>query len=106
MILITKAIVALHNLLMLKNALTNNRYCPRNFVDCDGPSGFEAGEWRRNRANFGGLQPISQSGSNNYSKDAASVRHGYKNFFNNEGAVEWQWELVTQTANPFELFSQ
>ena len=103
-ILITKAIVALHNLLMFKNASTNNRYCPRNFVDHDGPSGFEAGEWRQNRADFGSLRPISQSGSNNYSKDAASVRHGYKNYFTNEGAVEWQNELVTQTANPYEWF--
>lgn len=53
---------------------------------------------------FGGLQPISQNGSNNYSKDAAAVRQGYKDYFNNEGAIDWQWELINRTANPYDIF--
>ena len=28
----------------------------------------------------------------------------FKNYFTNEGAVEWQNELVTRTANPYEWF--
>ena len=45
-VLITKAVLALHDFLM---SITedNHNYCPTNFVDQDGPNGLVPGEWRR-----------------------------------------------------------
>ena len=102
--LVTKAVVALHNFLMVTNSSTNSKYCPRNYIDQDGPSGFRAGDWRSETNSGMGLQPISRTGSNNYSKDAASVREGYQEYFVSEGAVEWQWELVSRTGNRHDAF--
>ncbi|CAB4030052.1 Hypothetical predicted protein [Paramuricea clavata] len=104
-ILVTKAVVALHNFLMTINSSRDNyKYCPRTFMDEDGPSGLRAGEWRKDRNAVLGLQPISRTGSNNYSRDAASVRQGFKDYFVFEGAVEWQWELVSRTVIPYDAF--
>ena len=97
--LVTKAVIALHNFLMVTNSSTNSKYCPRNYIDQDGPSGFRAGDWRSETNSGMGLQPISKTGSNNYSKDAASVREGYQEYFVSEGVVEWQWELVSPQAS-------
>ena len=50
------------------------------------------------------VQPISRTGSNNYSRDAVSVREGFKQYFVAEGAAEWQWELVSHTVNHNDAF--
>lgn len=94
---ITKAVVVLHNFLMsLKSTKDKCSYCPSNYVDQDGPTGISAGLWRREASELGGLQPINNMGSNNYSLDARHVRDAYKEYFNAEGAVGWQWDLVTR----------
>ena len=98
--LIAKAVVALHNFLVSVNSSNGYRYCPRNFIDRDGPSELAAGEWRNDANDINGLQPISRNGSNNYSNDAAAVWQGFKEYFNSIGAVEWQWELVNCTTHP------
>ena len=94
---ITKAVVALHNYLMRKNSLNACRYCPRNYIDQDSATGVTAGEWREKQSEISGLQPLKRVGSNNYSMDASFVRQQFKEYFNSEGAVEWQWELVDRT---------
>ena len=94
---ITKAVVALHNYLMRKNSLNACRYCPRNYIDQDSTTGVTAGEWREKQSEISGLQPLKRVGSNNYSMDASFVRQQLKEYFNSEGAVEWQWELVDRT---------
>ena len=94
---ITKAIVALHNFLI---SFTNNTstysYCLERFVDQESRSGFISGEWRQDENNIFGMQDITKIGSNNYSKTAKEVRDLYKDYFNNEGAVEWQTDLVNR----------
>ena len=94
---ITKAVVALHNFLMTENELNNQNYCPPTYSDRDGPSGLQLGEWRLDEQNIHGLLPISNHASNHYSEDARMVRESYKEFFNNEGAVDWQWDRVSRT---------
>ena len=65
----------------------------------------EQGTGEKRETNSGmGLQPISKTGSNNYSKDAASVRERYQEYFVSEGVVEWQWELVSRTGNHHDAF--
>ena len=102
--LITKAVVALHNFLMASNSSNGYTYCPTNFIDQDSPSDLAVWGWRNYENDIMGLQPIGRIGSNNYSRDAASVRQGFKEYFNSDGAVEWQWELVNRTVHPYDSY--
>ena len=92
-VLITKGVIALHNYLMSQS----NSYCPPTYVDQDGPSGVTDGEWRKSSSEIGGMVSVSQLGSHNYSKNAKLVKDNFKDYFNGEGAVDWQVELVTRT---------
>ena len=98
MISITKASVALHNFLMSLNSNDNYSYCPPGFVDQDNSSGIIEGEWRREKEHILGLRDIEHLGSNNYSKNAKETRDSFKEYFNQEGQVEWQWNIVNRTA--------
>ena len=87
---ITKAVVALHNFLMTENNFNvNYDYCRGTFVDQDVPNSLQLGEWRRDGKNVNGLVPSNNNASNNYSGSAKLVRDGFKEYFNNEGAVDW-----------------
>ena len=97
-ILITKAIVALHNFLMSLNSNDNYSYCPPGFVDQDNSSGIIEGEWRTEKENILGLRDIEHLGSKNYSKNVKGTRDSFKEYFNKEGQVEWQWNIVSRTA--------
>ena len=97
LISITKAIVALHNFLMSLNSNENYSYCPPGFADQDNSSGIIEGEWRREKENILGLRDIEHLGSNNYSKNAKETRDSFKEYFNEEGQVEWQWNIVNRT---------
>ena len=74
-------------------------YCPASYVDQENPVGTTPGDWRK-QAISGGLIPISRSGSNRYSRNATQARDGFKRYFMNEGAVDWQWKTVTRTGYP------
>ena len=67
-VLITKAIVALHNFLM---SITEDNfdYYPTNFVDQDGPNGLVPGEWRKDSNDITGIVNIRRAGSNNHSRN-------------------------------------
>ena len=98
-ILVTKAVVALHNYLMKRctNAEKNKNYsyCSPSYTDQETRSGMKLGVWRKEQENTGGLQQIQQTGSNNYSRDASTVRNNVKNYFcSPEGSIEWQMERV------------
>ena len=54
------------------------------------------GMWRDEENNIMGLQDIDRIGSNNYSKNAKNIRDEFKEYFTNEGAVEWQWDIVNK----------
>ena len=98
-ILITKAVVALHNYLMRKHSQGNFSYCPPNYTDTDGPSGFTQGEWRKEMSTTSALEAIPQMCSNNYSREAKQVRDDFREYFcSSEGSVGWQLNMVTRTA--------
>ena len=92
---LTKAVVALHNFLMSRNSGNAHLYCPINYTDPQRRTGIAPGEWRNEENDILGLQSLGRVGSNNYSLDASLVRQGFKEYFNAEWAINWQWELVT-----------
>ena len=65
-----KASVALHNFLQTE---TRAVYCPSGFVDGDNNGCITEGSWR-DASEDGGLTPISQSASNNYTNKARELR--------------------------------
>ena len=92
-IAITKAVVVLHNFLMSVNETDQryNNYCPNTFVDHDGPNGLCLGEWRQDMQNMNGMTSLQSVGaSRNYVEEAKWVREQYKDYFGNEGAIDWQ----------------
>jgi hypothetical protein len=79
---ITKATVALHNFLLTEKSEKGNFKKVKE-------------EWRTTVANDGSLLPVLQTGSNNYSKDAKTVRDEFCKYFNSvEGSVPWQMEMI------------
>ncbi|XP_047140903.1 uncharacterized protein LOC124815975 [Hydra vulgaris] len=98
-VLITKAVVALHNFLMSKRKESlNYDYCPNTYIDQDGQNELIPGEWRKEIGDVQGLQDISNSACNNHSKDARKIRNNFKKYFNTDGAVDWQWSLINNTS--------
>ena len=95
-VLITKAIVALHNFL-ISITEDNYNYCPTNFVDQDGPNGLVPGEWRRDSDDITGLVNIRRASSNNHSRNTCQIRNKFKEYFCNEGPIDWQWDMVKNT---------
>ena len=72
-------------------------YCPSALVDNEGPNGMCPGNWRSEITNCTGLIPLNRSNSsNNFSGDAKEIRDLYMDYFNNEGAVDWQLESVNR----------
>ena len=68
------------------------RKFPYGYVDQNGPNGIQLGDWRKEAPSVNGL--ILNSTSNNYSVTAKKVRDSFKEFFNQEGAVDWQLDIV------------
>ena len=85
------ATLTIHN--FLRKSPSRNIYCPAGLTDSENSSGdFNPGFWRKDPPrNFVLRLQIPQSG-HNASKDAKQVREIFKDYFFNEGAVEWQWD--------------
>ena len=103
-ILITQAVVALHNFLMIsQDKFGENQYCPPGFADQESSTGVISGDWRQEAQGYTGLAPIGLLGSNNYTRTAKKVREDFMNYFNSvDGAVDWQWDYVNRTIDPFD----
>ena len=85
---ITKAIVALHNYLIVNS----NMYCPNGYVDSETNEGRRPGDWRREVVGDTGLVPVGQIGSNNYTKNDKDTRDDFRDYFSSPaGQVPWQW---------------
>lgn len=98
---ITKACVALHNYLM-KDRFSdgNSLYCPQRFVDTEIHNRRRTGQWRGIVHYDTGLQSVRRVGSNNYSKDAKTVRDNFRDYVNSPaGQVPWQMEMISVTCN-------
>lgn len=104
---VVKATIALHNFLLITQKKEEvHGYCSQNFVDQNGTRGrVIPGQWRQEIGATDGLCRLDRNarGSNNSSKAAQQVRDDYKEYFNSPaGAVTWQIDAVTATADPFD----
>ena len=99
-IAITMSVVALHNfLLTIQEENQNFKYCTSTYVDRETSRGVVEGEWRAEAQSNTGLLNIPKISSNNYSLFAGVVRDQYKEYFNKEGAVDWQWDKANCTSS-------
>ncbi|XP_068989247.1 putative nuclease HARBI1 [Neodiprion pinetum] len=91
---IIKASVCLHNWLKKDEDSTpamKRTYCPPVFADSISSTGhINDGQWRAEVPCAMGIAKLRRTGSNRYSQNASIVRETFTDFFNNEGAVEWQ----------------
>ena len=83
----------LHN--YLRKSPSRNIYCPQGLIDSESDSGeVTNGLWRQDSPldSFLPLSvPVNGHNASNYAKQ---VRDSFKDFFVNEGAVEWQWRMI------------
>lgn len=102
--LITKAVVALHNFLMItQDKYGECSYCPPGFIDQDNSDGVRSGDWRKEVQGYTGLAPMGLAMSNNYTRTAKDVREDFMDYFNSpDGAVSWQYDYVNRTIDPFD----
>ena len=87
-----------------KNFESSYQYCPPEMIDTDTTFGTRAGVWRKDVEASHGMLPLQRNlGSNNYSKDAITVRENFRDFFSEgHGQVPWQMEYVTSVQNNFD----
>ncbi|XP_048514947.1 protein ANTAGONIST OF LIKE HETEROCHROMATIN PROTEIN 1-like [Athalia rosae] len=95
---IIKACVCLHNWLKKIEDFapaTKRTYCPPTFTDSISSNGQIAeGRWRVEAPGTEGLAELHRTGSNRFSQNASVLRQTFTDYFNNEGAVDWQWALA------------
>ena len=72
----------------------NYSYCPTNFVDQDRLNRLIPGEWRRDSYDKTGLVNIRRADSNNHFRDVCQIRTRFKEYFNNDGVLDWEWYMV------------
>lgn len=85
------AAIVLHN--YLRKSFSANRYCPAGLVDSDNHGIITPGSWRQ-EAPGSSLQPLQvPPNGHKASTKAKEVRDTFKEYFFNEGAVDWQWDL-------------
>ena len=87
------AIITLHN--FLRKGPSRNIYCPSDLIDSEDPRSHtvNTGNWHGDIAHnsMHALQ-TSRSG-HNASTEAKDIRDTFKEYFFNEGAVSWQWNI-------------
>lgn len=91
---IVKATTCLHN--WLRRADFRNpsqRYITPEMLDQEDSNGqMLAGSWRQSEC--GALKSIPKIGSNNYCRFVNNIRLKFCSFFNNDGAVDWQYSRI------------
>lgn len=84
---VTKCVLAacaLHNFFRSKSSQV---YTPEGSFD----NQISSGEWRNESNNFVNM---AQQGGNRNTTDARSIRDEFKDYFNTNGQVYWQWDLL------------
>ena len=78
-------------------------YFPPGFVDIECSTRRIPGHWREDVHGTTGLLPLTGQGSNNYSRNSATVRDDFKVYlFSRKGAVPWHGDMVNSTTNYFD----
>lgn len=86
---IIKAAVCLHNFLIKHS---QNKYVTPRLIDTEQNDGtLLAGTWRDAASQ---LTSVGQTSSNTHTRNAAEIREQFKQYFNEEGAISWQWNNI------------
>ncbi|XP_066592967.1 uncharacterized protein [Prorops nasuta] len=85
---IVKAIICLHNFLR-KQDIEENQYVPETLIDREDYE-FTPGSWR-NEIEGSAIQEIRRLGANNSTHKAIEIREEFCYYFNNEGAIPFQY---------------
>ncbi len=88
---LTMATLTIHN--FLRQSDSKGTYCPSGLTDSVGKKGETVpGSWRSKNLVESMVPLTVPATGHNASKNAKEVRECLKDFFCNEGAVEWQWD--------------
>ena len=86
------ATLIIHN--FLRKSESQNIYCPVGFTDTKRKDGMVIpGNWRKNLPTESFLSLNVSLSGHNATMNAKQIRESFKDYFCNEGAVEWQWDM-------------
>lgn len=87
------AATSLHNWLR-SETVSCHVYSPPGILDADDTANgtITPGSWRQDQPTNTWFPYIAE-GSNNHSPRAKLIREEFKEYFNNEGVVSWQWRM-------------
>nr|CAH7739054.1 unnamed protein product [Callosobruchus chinensis] len=85
---IIKASICLHNFLI---KYVKHSYTTPALVDREQDGVVIQGTWRDTPSQ---LTPVRQLGANMYRRNAKDIRDTFKSYFNEEGAIPWQWNTL------------
>lgn len=89
---IVKATVCLHNWLMKVDART---YCPPELVDSETEDTLLPGGWRaEDNGEQGAMRALNFNERNARTMHAVDVRNTFREYFNAEGTVPWQLQML------------
>lgn len=93
-----KATVVLHNWLGKQDLTRREIFITPDMVDREGNDGsIIPGTWRRMiESNNTALQNIATCSTHTYSREAAKIRNEFTEYFNEEGAIPWQFVRIYQ----------
>ena len=87
------AALVLHN--YLRKSSSKNVYCPHGLLDTEFRDGeLTNGLWRQDGTSESFLSLSVPATGHNVANDAKMIRDTFKDYFVNEGAVEWQWDMI------------
>ena len=87
------AALVLHN--YLRKSSSRNVYCPHGLLDTESRDGeLTNGLWRQDGTSESFLPLSVPVTGHNATSDAKIIRDTFKDYFVNEGAVEWQWDMI------------
>lgn len=95
---LVKATVTLHNWLRLKDLRNRGSFITPGMVDQETSDGsIVEGTWRQNVVlDNTALLPIASSSTHLYGRTPAVIRQQFMDYFNEEGAVPWQFLRIYQ----------
>ena len=88
---LTMACCTLHNFLRSSTHV----YMPPGSVDREDSETHivEPGDWHQGPQSTG-MVNLTRQGSTNYTQTAKQLRDNMCKYFNNEGAIPWQWNMI------------
>lgn len=96
---IVKALICLHNFLLIMEGGIGGRYYPNNLLDHEVNGTFQFGTWR-NESILNHIQDLHRIGSNNAGRAVINLRDKLRDYINSEeGQVPWQWDRALYNNN-------